>query len=229
MGAAEQKKHAGFAAAAHVEQGMVVGLGTGSTAAYLVEALGKRVREQGLQIKGVCTSKATETLAAEHGVPIIPLGRDHRIDLYIDGADEVTRDGAMIKGGGGALLREKMVADWSRRHLIVVDESKLVERLGLGFRLPVEIVRFGHETTIAKLTALGCETRLRTGADGATFLTDEGHYIVDCRFSNGIANPMAMQQRLKTVVGVMETGLFIGYCKALVIGHDHGAEVRQIS
>jgi ribose 5-phosphate isomerase A len=229
MGATEQKRQAGQHAALQVESGMTVGLGTGSTAAFVVEALGRRVREEGLRMVGVCTSTATERLAAEHGVPTAALSRDRRIDLYIDGADEVTSDGVMIKGGGGALLREKMVADWARRHLIVVDESKLVERLGVAFRLPVEIIRFGHETVVAKLAGLGCETRVRAGADGTPFLTDEGHHIVDCRFPQGIANPLAMQARLRTVVGLVETGLFIGYCNALVIGHDHGAELRLIS
>lgn len=218
-----QKQRAAVYAAGLVENGQVVGLGTGSTADYALEALAERER-QGLTFVSVATSTRTAAKAAALGLSLRDLNDVERIDITIDGADEVDRDRNLIKGGGGALLREKLVAQATRRQVIVVDRSKVVSRLGTGFYVPVEIVPFGWRHTLQRLTALGCRAGLRDG-EAAPFRTDNGNYVVKCDFGP-IDDPPALERRIKSVSGVVESGLFIGLTHTLVIGDDDGVEVR---
>ncbi len=217
------KKAAAERAVSEVRQGMLVGLGTGSTAAYAIEALAQKVTE-GLQIRGVPTSKETERLARKLGLQVTM--EFDTIDVTIDGADEVDVAGNLIKGGGGALTREKIVAAASDREVIVVDESKLVERLG-RFPLPVEVVRFGWQVARKRLEKLGCEAKLRTTADGRPFVTDNENYIVDCTFGE-IAEPDRMQAEINLIPGVVENGLFVSLTSLVVVGSNDGS-TRLIS
>jgi ribose 5-phosphate isomerase A len=214
------KKAAAQAAADLVVDNMVVGLGTGSTAKFLVSILGERVRA-GLNIIAIPTSEATRQHALAEGITIVGFSEQQRIDLTIDGADEIaagTLD--LIKGGGGALLREKIVAAASNRMVVISDDSKLVDRLGTTCALPVEIVPFGWEVTVSRLRDRGPLVELRLGADGGPFRTDGGHYIADCRF-DAIENPAALERDLDTIVGVVETGLFVGMAaEAFIAGAD---------
>lgn len=201
------KRAAGEAAATLIEDGMVVGLGTGSTAKFAVDAIGARVKA-GLKILGIPTSEQTAAQARCLGIPLGELTGDRRVDLTIDGADEVDIHNLdLIKGRGGALLREKIVATVSDRFIIVVDESKLVERLGRSV-LPVEVVRFGWEATAHKLRGLGAVPTLRKGSGGEAFVSEGGNYIVDCTLS-GELSPAALGVALDGVVGVVEHGLFL--------------------
>src|SRR3984885_7489265 len=202
------KQAAAEAAVALVENGMVIGLGTGSTATLAVDALGKRVKE-GLRIIGVPTSEHTAAQARGLGINISSLAEHSQLDLTIDGADEIqigTLD--LIKGGGGALLREKVVASSSRRLIIIADETKLVDRLGTHFALPVEVVQFEWQATERKLQKVGARTTLRQGPDQKPFVTDGGNFIVDCGFSP-IEAPAVLDQQLNAMVGVVEHGLFL--------------------
>lgn len=216
----EMKRAVARVAAELVEDGMVVGLGTGSTAAFLVTLLGERVR-RGLRMVGIPTSERTRAQAVEEGIPLATFADYQRIDLTIDGADEIlpgTLD--LIKGAGGALLREKIVAAASTRMAVIGDVSKLVDRLGSVFAVPVEIVPFGWEATASRLKDRADEVRLRLASDGAAYVTDGGHYIVDCRFAS-IDDPAALERDLATMVGVVESGLFVGMAtEALIAGAD---------
>jgi ribose 5-phosphate isomerase A len=214
------KQAAAEAAVGLVEGGMIVGLGTGSTAKLAVEALGKRVRE-GLQIVGIATSEYTARQAREWGIRISSLAEHAEIDLTIDGADEIQRGTLdLIKGRGGALLREKVVASSSRRLIIIADETKLVDRLGAHFAVPVEVVQFEWQATERKLKKVGAQTALRAGPNGAPFVTDGGNFIVDCSFGP-IEAPASLDQRLNSVVGVVEHGLFLKMTsEAIVAGRD---------
>lgn len=203
------KRAAAEAAVGLVEDGMVVGLGTGSTAFFAVEALARR-RAQGLRFFGIPTSQRTGAQARAAGIPLTSFAEHRQIDLTIDGADEVERGTLnLIKGLGGALLREKIVANASRRLAIVVDETKLVDRLGARAPVPVEVVAFGLEPTQAALEALGASARLRLSPAGDAFVTDSGNYILDCSFG-AIADPARLEERIGRIVGVVESGLFIG-------------------
>jgi len=219
------KRAAGESAAALIESGMVVGLGTGSTAKFAVEAIGTRVRA-GLKILGIPTSEQTAAQARSLGIPLGELTADRRVDLTIDGADEVDIHNLdLIKGRGGALLREKIVASVSDRFMIVVDESKLVERLGRSI-LPVEVVRFGWEATARKLRDLGAVPALRKGSAGEAFVSEGGNYIVDCTL-DGKISPAALGSALDGVVGVVEHGLFLGMTSRVF---DAGADgVRELT
>jgi ribose 5-phosphate isomerase A len=200
---------------------MVIGLGTGSTAAFLVSLLGVRVRE-GLHIAAVPTSEQTRIHAVAEGIPIIDFSEQQRLDLTIDGADEIERGSLnLIKGGGGALLREKIVALASKRMVVISDDSKLVDRLGGGFRVPVEIVPFGWEVTISRLRNRAKDTRLRRTENAAPFVTDGGHYIVDCHF-DPIEDAGALERELSSIVGVVESGLFVGIAGEAIIGGAGG-------
>jgi len=219
------KRAAAEAAAALVEDGMVVGLGTGSTAAFAVEALARRHRE-GLRFAGIPTSERTAAQAAAGGIPLASFAEHRRIDLTIDGADEVARGTLdLIKGLGGALLREKIVAAASRRLAIIVDGSKLVDRLGAAVPVPVEVVAFGLEATAAALEALGAGVELRRTPAGEVFVTDGGNRILDCRFGP-IADPAALEERIGRVVGVVESGLFVGRADAVFVADAAG--VRRL-
>lgn len=203
------KRAAAEAAVELVEDGMVVGLGTGSTAAFAIEALGRRHR-QGLRFVGIPTSERTAGQASAAGIPLSSFAEHRQIDLTIDGADEVERGTLnLIKGLGGALLHEKIVANASRRLAIIVDGAKLVDQLGARAPVPVEVVTFGLEPTQASLEALGASTRLRLSPAGVAFVTDSGNHIVDCNFGP-IADPARLEERIGRIVGVVESGLFIG-------------------
>jgi ribose 5-phosphate isomerase A len=223
----QRKKEAANAAAMLVETGMVVGLGTGSTAAYLVSALGRRVAEEGLRIVGIPTSERTAEQARSLNIPLTTLEECSQIDLTIDGADEVERGTLfLIKGHGGALLREKIVAAASKRMAVVVDETKLVKRLGSTFSVPVEVVPFGWKATERKLQALDANPTLRLAGDGKPYVTDGGHYILDCAFGP-IAKPKEVAREMDHVVGVVEHGLFLGFAEQVFVGGPNGVTVLK--
>jgi ribose 5-phosphate isomerase A len=203
------KRAAAEAAVRLVQDGMVVGLGTGSTAAFAVEALARR-HSQGLRFVGVPTSERTAAQAKAAGIPLTSFAEHRQIDLTIDGADEVERGTLnLIKGLGGALLREKIVAAASRRLAIIVDSSKLVDRLGVRTPVPVEVTSFGLEAIQASLEVLGATARLRLSPTGEPFVTDGGNRIIDCTFGP-ITDPARLEERIGRIVGVVESGLFIG-------------------
>ncbi|MBE0592051.1 MAG: ribose 5-phosphate isomerase A [Gemmatimonadales bacterium] len=224
MQARNPKRDAAERAVERVSSGMVLGLGTGSTAVYAVEAIGNRLSRGELSdIVGVPTSRETETLAARLGIPLTTLDVHPVIDLTIDGADEVDPSGNLIKGGGGALLWEKIVAVATRRYVIVVDESKLVERLGQRFALPVEVMPFGWRTHLDAIRALGAEPKRREDAAGVPFATDGGHFIIDCRFPLGIPDPHEADRVLHARPGVVETGLFLDMRPEVIVGRAGGS------
>jgi ribose 5-phosphate isomerase A len=217
------KRLAAEQAASRVRSGTVIGLGTGSTAAYAVEAIGRRIAAGDLtDVIGIPTSRATQELASHCGIPLTTLNDHTSIDLTIDGADEVDPAGNLIKGGGGALLWEKIVAAATREYLIIVDPAKLVDRLGAGFPLPVEVMPFGWRTHVAAIEALGAYPALRTADDGSPFTTDGGHYILDCRFDGGIDDPGVVDRTLIARPGVVETGLFLGMHPDVIVGRPAG-------
>lgn len=217
------KKRAADCALAMVREGQIVGLGTGSTAKFAIEGLGRLVRE-GLSIKGVPTSIATERMARDLGIPLIDLNDAATIDLTLDGADEIDPDFNMIKGGGGALTREKLVALASIKRVILVDETKLVSRLGASRLLPVEVLPFAWQMSARLLGGLGCRPNLRR--QGATpFVTDNGNHILDCDFGP-IEDPAGLDKAIKLLPGVIDCGLFIGIADNLVIGFDDRVEIR---
>ncbi|PJE32041.1 ribose-5-phosphate isomerase [Pseudooceanicola antarcticus] len=217
-----------------VEDGMRVGLGTGSTAAWMVRLLGERVRDEGLKISGVPTSARTAQLAQEVGIKVITLDEAKWLDLTIDGADEVDGDLNLIKGGGGALLQEKIVATASDRMIVIADAAKEVEALG-AFPLPIEVIPFGWQTSQAlveemliSMDVLGRDTTLRMNGD-APYVTDEGNHILDLHL-NRIGNARELALVMNQIPGVVENGLFIDICDTLVIGHGSGrVETRDIN
>ena len=219
------KRRAAEAAAAEAEDGMVLGLGSGSTAELAVHALAARVAA-GLRVSGVPTSERTAALARRLGVQLTDFSEHAQVDLTIDGADEVeSRSLALVKGGGGALLREKIVAAASRRVLIVVDGSKLVARLGRG-TLPIEVVAFGWQATLARLEASGALPSLRRSPDGSPFRTEGGNHVADCAVGP-IGDPAALDRRLRAVVGVVETGLFVGLASRVLAATAEGIRVFE--
>ncbi len=219
------KRAAAERAVSEVEDGMVLGLGSGSTAAFAVEALAARIAE-GLRVVGIPTSETTAALARRLGVPLTSFAEHRRIDVAIDGADQVERRTLnLIKGLGGALLREKMVAGASDRMIVVIDETKLVDRLGGSTPLPVEIVSFGWQIVLDRLTASGCGPRLRLAGD-RPFTTDGGNFIVDCAIAE-IPHPAALEARLSAIIGVVESGLFLGLASKVVVGRSSGVEVIE--
>ncbi|WP_066172217.1 ribose-5-phosphate isomerase RpiA [Bacillus marinisedimentorum] len=218
-----EKQLAGEKAAEYVQEGMIVGLGTGSTVYYTIMKLGERVKN-GLKIKGVSTSSSTTKLASELGIPMTTLNEADRIDLTIDGADEVDKEGNGIKGGGGALLFEKMVAAASDSIIWVVGVNKLVEKLG-AFPLPVEVIPFGYKQIQKKLSARGIKSDLRQ-QDGEVYKTDSGNYILDLQMGT-IENPAELDQWLNGLAGVVENGLFNGMVNKVIAGKDGGTEVIE--
>ena len=210
-----------MAAVAMVEDGMVVGLGTGSTAAFAIEGLIARVRG-GLNIVGIPTSERSAAQARDGGIVLTDFAHHTRVDLTIDGADEIARGSLdLIKGLGGALLREKIVAAASARLVIVADEPKLVAGLGGTVPVPVEVAGFGWQTTAARLERLGARAVLRQAVDGSVFLTDGGNPILDCHFG-AIGDPAALEREISMVVGVVETGLFIGMAATALVATPNG-------
>jgi len=225
MGDAQQtgKVAAARYAAGLVEDGMIVGLGSGSTAALFVQALGARVRSGGPRVIGVPTSDATARLAAAEGIALATLEEYPRLDMDIDGADAVDPALNLLKGLGGALLREKIVASAAARFVVIADESKIVGSLAESPLVPVEVVPFGWSHTQAALEALGATVTRRARRDDPTqlFVTDGGHFICDCRFAD-LSDPVALAARIKALTGVVDHGLFIGMAGAAVIGMADG-------
>ena len=220
----ELKRAAALRAIEEVEDGMVVGLGTGSTASFVVEGLGARVAG-GLRVVGIPTSERTAAQARRLGIRIATFAEHQRLDLTIDGADEVqlgTLD--LIKGLGGALLREKIVAAASNRLIIVVDQEKLVEQLGEHTPLPVEVTQFGWQATAVALAKLGCVPERRYAVGEQPYVTDGGNYILDCRFGP-LTDPAAIEESIAMTVGVVESGLFVGRSSMVVVASMTGIEV----
>ncbi len=231
MSADDKKQRAAAHALGYVEDGMVVGLGTGSTAEYFVRELGRRV-EKGLSVVGVATSVRTAELAARCGIAVAEIEDGLSIDVTVDGADEVDPNLCLIKGGGGALLREKIVAAASDRMIVIIDDGKLVDCLG-AFPLPVEIVPFGYSATRSKIDGVlidegysGRAASLRRTGNGEPFISDDGHYILDCACA-GLADPGKLAERLRSIPGIVEHGLFIGLASAVIVGRSGGVDVME--
>lgn len=221
------KRAAAEAAANLVEDGMVVGLGTGSTAAFFVAALGRRLADDGLRITGIPTSEQIAALARNSQLPLTSFAEHAQIDLAVDGADEIEFGTlSLIKGHGGALLREKIVAMASRRMIVIADETKLVEKLGSLVSVPVEVVRFGWQATGRRLTEIGGNPSLRLGADKKPYVTDGGNYIMDCAFGP-IGNPKDVAHRLDHIVGAVEHGLFLGCAAEAIVGGREGVKILR--
>ncbi|WP_050183593.1 ribose-5-phosphate isomerase RpiA [Domibacillus robiginosus] len=207
-----EKQLVGEKVAEYVKDGMIIGLGTGSTVRFTIEKIGELVK-QGMFVQGVATSIRTEQLAKKHGIPLLSLNEVDKLDIAIDGADEADPAFHLIKGGGGALLREKMIASSAESFIVVADSSKMVERLG-RFPLPVEVETFGYRMTEKKIRSLGGASALRV-KEGKPYITDNGHYIFDCDFGS-IASPKKLEQELSLIPGVVENGLFIAMADMII-------------
>ena len=224
------KRRAAEAAFAYVRSGMVLGLGTGSTVAHLLELVGKALASGALEdVVGVPTSVNTEEGARRWGIPLIGLADRPSVDLTIDGADEVSPGLDLIKGGGGALLREKMVAQASERVVIIADERKVVSRLGTLSALPVEVVSWGWETHVRFLRQWGADVSVRAAGDGHPVRSDNGQVFLDCRFPGGIDDPGGLERALCERAGIVETGLFLGLADEALIASPEGVEQRRRS
>jgi ribose 5-phosphate isomerase A len=218
------KEAAANAAAKLVENGMVLGLGTGTTAALFVTALGRRVSEEGLRVSGVPTSEDTAELARSLHIPVVTFAERIQLDLTVDGADEVELGTLfLIKGHGGALLREKIVAAASKRMVVIADETKLVEHLG-KCSVPVEVVQFGWQVTESRLKQLGAKTSLRLASGSKPLITDNGNYIIDCAFGT-MEKPKETAHHLDHVVGAVEHGLFLGLASEVLVGGPGGVKI----
>ncbi|HEY3919758.1 MAG TPA: ribose-5-phosphate isomerase RpiA [Stellaceae bacterium] len=221
----KEKQRAAERAVAEVQDGMVLGLGSGTTVAFVLDALAARVGA-GLKVVGIPSSERTAEASRQLGIALTDFAAHRRIDLTIDGADQIARGSLdLVKGLGGALLREKMIALASRAMIVVADQSKLVDGLGGATPLPVEIVTFGWEVTFDHLRALGAAPALRRAGDGP-FVTDNGNYIADCSFAE-IADPAMLEARLASVFGVVATGLFCGLATMVVIGTPQGVDILR--
>ncbi len=221
------KQRAADAALNLVSSGMSIGLGTGTTADCFLQALAASLKSGRLRdIRGIPTSRQSERRAQELGIPLVTLAQVPQTDITIDGADEIAPNLDLIKGLGGALLREKIIAQNSRRMVIIADSGKVVPALGTQSPLPVEVVPFGHESHVAFLRSLGCEPILRRTGSGDVFVTDSGNYIYDCRFDR-IDHPRGLEAALCQRGGIVETGFFLGIADLAIIGHDHGIEERH--
>ena len=219
----DKKKIAGEKAAEYVKDGMTLGLGTGSTAFHAVNAVGELVKK-GMKLQAVPTSKATEAPARELGIPLLTIDEVEHIDLAIDGVDEIDPAFNAIKGGGGALYREKVVATMANEVIWIMDDSKLVEKIG-AFHLPVEIAQYGSKQAIAKMEAYGWNPVLRV-RDGKTFVTDNGNFIADLHLGAGF-DIEDVYNKLSGMLGVLEHGLFLNMCKRIIVGTDEGAVVTE--
>ena len=218
-----EKQRAAEAAVEYVKDGMIVGLGTGSTTEFAVKKLGERVRD-GLAIRGIPTSDVTKVQAEEEGIPLIDFSETMYIDLTIDGADEIDINLNMIKGGGAALLREKIVASASKEEIIIVSHEKFVKQLG-SFPLPVEVIPFGWQVIFNQLETLGGSPDLRL-KQGQPLRTDQGNYIIDCRFRQ-IIDASQLEQRLNMIPGVVENGLFTGLCTRMIMAEGEKIVVKE--
>ena len=208
-----------------VEDGQTLGLGTGRAATAFVRALGARVKE-GLKVRGVATSVATAQVAQELSIPLLSLEEAGTLDVTFDGADEVDPQLDLIKGYGGALVREKITASSSRRLVILVGPEKMVSHLGDRGKLPVEVIPFGVSVCTKQLQELRCEPALRKSADGSTYVTDNGNFILDCQIA-AIEDAAALDQAIQSIPGALGTGLFVGMADAVIIGRDEGPEVLE--
>jgi ribose 5-phosphate isomerase A len=218
------KQRAAEAALDELRSGMTVGLGTGSTAELFIDALGAALKSNRLRdIRGVATSVKSEDRARKLGIPVVSLAEAKQIDVTVDGADEIDLSLNLIKGLGGALLREKIVAQNSKRLVIIADSSKKVHELGTHSPLPVEVVKFGSESHEDFLRALGCEPKLRRTADGSPYVTDNGNYIYDCRFKS-IDQPAVLEATLRKRAGIVESGLFVGMAKVALVAAENRVE-----
>ncbi|MDQ7040003.1 MAG: ribose-5-phosphate isomerase RpiA [Rhodothermus sp.] len=229
LSAAERaKKAVGEKVAEWVVSGMRLGLGTGSTAAWAIRAIGRRVRMEGLQVVGVPTSYAAEQLARAEGIPLVTLADVETLDLAFDGADEVSPELNLIKGRGAAHTREKVVATQAQRFIVLVDASKLVDRLGTRCPVPVEVLPMAAAPVMRQLRRLGAEPVLRMGSnkDGPV-VTDQGFWVIDAHFPGGIDNPQALAVTLSTMPGVLDHGLFLGLATDVLVGHADG-QVRHL-
>jgi ribose 5-phosphate isomerase A len=226
------KQQVGEAAAAKVQSGSIVGLGTGSTAAFMIQALGDRLKSGDLKdIKGITTSFQGEVLAREYGIPLTSLNEVDHIDIAIDGADEVDPQKNLIKGGGAAHTQEKLVAAFSRQFIVIVDSSKLVDKLNLGFLLPVEVLPMALNPVSKAIEQLGGKPQLRMAVKkSGPVVTDQGNLILDVKFQNGIDNPAELEKTLNNIPGVLENGLFIGLTDLVLVGEvvDGKPVVREI-
>jgi len=228
----ELKKLAGEKAAEQIKDGMIVGLGTGSTIEYTLRKLGEMVKD-GLKIQGIPTSTHTKRIAKEENIPLTTLEENPEIDITIDGADEVDSYLNLIKGGGGALTREKIIAFNSKKVIIIVDDSKIVKALGIDFSLPVEVVKFGWKSTKKALEQFGwqpakqsleeiaCTVELRKVMGDEPFITDNGNYILDCEFQR-IEEPEELEREINNVPGVVENGLFVNIVDEVIVGGKQG-------
>ena len=214
-----QKRLAAEAAVEMIEDGMVVGLGTGSTSSIALDLIGKKVSE-GLNILGIPTSKASEAQAVSLGIPLTSLSIHPLVDISIDGADEVSPTLDLIKGLGGALVREKIVESRSKQLVIIVDETKLVQKLG-SCPLPVEVVFFGHDSTSSSLSTLGCSPVLRMDSE-KPFISDNGNVIYHCYFEDGISNPHELASQIEGIPGVVTSGLFVEMADVILVGCSDG-------
>jgi len=218
----QEKEAAARASLQFIKDGMIVGLGTGSTAAYFIQLLGEKVKN-GLRVRGIPTSVRSHDLALSLGIPLTTLDECQEIAVTVDGADEFDPQLRLIKGGGGALLREKIVASATRQLVIVADASKQVPVLG-KFPLPVEVIGFARALVAKRIAALGAEVKLRTGADGQPYVTDERHHILDCHFGQ-IRDADSLAQQLNDMPGVVEHGLFIGLASVVLVAR--GSEIVE--
>lgn len=221
--AEQEKKRVGEAAAQYIQSGMIVGLGTGSTAYYAIRAVGQMIRE-GLSIKAIPTSEQTRKLAEEENIPLVDFSTITRIDLTIDGADEADHQLALIKGGGGALLREKMIAAVSDEMIVIGDSSKLVPTLG-QYSLPVEVTQFGWQSVAHQIQNLGITPVLRE-KEGQPYVTDNHNYILDCPFGK-IEDPAALEKQLDAIPGVVINGLFVGLATRLLLAEGDSVKVIE--
>jgi len=215
----EAKRMVARRAVEYVKDGMLLGLGSGTTSTMFIQELGERVK-QGLRVRGIATSDASQRLAESLSIPITTFDESPVLDLAIDGADEVGPGLALIKGGGGAMLREKIVASAARRFIVIVDSSKVVDQLG-RFPLPVEVIQMALPIVTRKFEAFGLNPKLRHHPDGSKYITDEGNYILDCACGE-IANPVKTAASIRGVAGVVEHGLFLGMASFALIASDQG-------
>jgi len=215
------KRAAAVAAVAEVESGMKLGLGTGSTSAFALEEIARRIREEGLEVVGIPTSLRTEARARALGIPLTTFAETDALDLAIDGADEVLPGSlTLIKGLGGALLRERIVAAAARRFVVIVDSSKVADRFATRAPVPVEIVPFGHELVAGRLRKFELRPVLRIDANGAPVITDGGNLLYDCHDVDPATDPAALARELRQIVGIIDTGIFIGMASEAIVAHS---------
>jgi ribose 5-phosphate isomerase A len=222
------KQRAAEAAVAEIASGMLVGLGTGSTAAFAISGLGRRIREEGLSVRAVGTSLATEAAARAAGIPMLDFADVARVDLCIDGADEIDPQFRAIKGGGGAMLREKIVASSAARMICIVDAAKPVAQLGVAHALPVEVLPFARDFVSQAIRDLGGDPVLRCAKNGAPALSDQNNLLIDCRFG-AIGDPAALAAKLSMIPGLLGHGLFLDEIDALIVGGDAGVQRHERS